>query len=174
MGSGGRTEPSTPVRNAPAGLGKWLSRPPNRLPGLPAPSLCVPGRVVHRRFRWQAAVAHCAAATVSAALCCCAGSTRILRLLFHLPKNTRPPSLCAGPLLARWGNPGRLGYSEASESAQDTLWRLAHQLQQLADVKQWQRDLQVRLDLRATQAGMDEYRRVQHNSAIRSKSGSPN
>jgi hypothetical protein len=44
-------------------------------------------------------------------------------------------------------------------------------VQQLADVKQWQRELQVRLDLRATQAGMDEYKQVQHNSAIRSKSG---
>jgi len=43
------------------------------------------------------------------------------------------------------------------------------QAQQLADVKQWQRDLQVRLDLRAAQAGIDEYKQVQHNSAIRSK-----
>ncbi|MGI4760602.1 MAG: hypothetical protein ACRYF0_07850 [Janthinobacterium lividum] len=41
--------------------------------------------------------------------------------------------------------------------------------EQLADVKQWQRELQVRLDLRAAQAGIDEYKQVQHNSAIRSK-----
>ena len=42
-------------------------------------------------------------------------------------------------------------------------------VRQLADVKQWQRDLQVRLDLRAAQAGLDEYKQVQHGSAIRSK-----
>jgi hypothetical protein len=41
--------------------------------------------------------------------------------------------------------------------------------QQLADVKQWQRELNVRLDLRATQSGLDEYKQVQYNSAIRSK-----
>jgi len=41
--------------------------------------------------------------------------------------------------------------------------------QQLGDVKQWQRDLQVRLDLRAAQASLDEYKQVQHSSAIRSK-----
>jgi hypothetical protein len=41
--------------------------------------------------------------------------------------------------------------------------------QQLADVKQWQKNLQVNLDLRAAQAGIDEYKQVQHNSAIRSK-----
>ncbi|MGI4760520.1 MAG: hypothetical protein ACRYF0_07435 [Janthinobacterium lividum] len=41
--------------------------------------------------------------------------------------------------------------------------------EQLADVKQWQRDLQVRLDLRTAQAGIDEYKQVQHASAIRSK-----
>jgi len=41
--------------------------------------------------------------------------------------------------------------------------------EQLADVKQWQRELQVRLDLRAARAGMDEYKAVEYNSAIRSK-----
>ena len=41
---------------------------------------------------------------------------------------------------------------------------------QLADVKQWQRELNVRLDLRATQSGLDEYKQVQQASAIRSKS----
>jgi hypothetical protein len=41
--------------------------------------------------------------------------------------------------------------------------------QQLADVKQWQKELQVRLDLRAAQAATDEYKQVQHGSAIRSK-----
>jgi len=41
--------------------------------------------------------------------------------------------------------------------------------QQLADVKQWQKDLQVRLDLRAAQAGIDEYKQMQQGSAIRSK-----
>ena len=41
--------------------------------------------------------------------------------------------------------------------------------EQLADVKQWQRQLQMRLDLRAAQAGIEEYKQVQHNSAIRSK-----
>lgn len=40
---------------------------------------------------------------------------------------------------------------------------------QLADVKQWQRDLNVRLDLRATQSGLDEYKQVQAAGAIRSK-----
>jgi hypothetical protein len=43
-------------------------------------------------------------------------------------------------------------------------------VQKLAGVEQWQRELQVRLDLRAAQAGMDEYKQVQHNSAIRSRS----
>jgi hypothetical protein len=41
--------------------------------------------------------------------------------------------------------------------------------QQLADVKQWQDRLQVRLDLRATQSGLDENKRVEHAGAIRSK-----
>jgi hypothetical protein len=41
--------------------------------------------------------------------------------------------------------------------------------QQLADVKNWQRDLNVRLDLRSTQAGLDEYKQVQAAGAIRSK-----
>jgi len=44
------------------------------------------------------------------------------------------------------------------------------QAEQLADVKQWQRDLNVRLDLRATQGGLDEYKQVQQAGAIRSKS----
>ena len=46
--------------------------------------------------------------------------------------------------------------------------------QQLGDVKQWQRELQVRLDLRAAQARTDEYKQVQYNSAIRSKAGPGN
>lgn len=46
--------------------------------------------------------------------------------------------------------------------------------QQLGDVKQWQRELQVRLDLRAAQARTDEYKQVQYNSAIRSKAGPAN
>jgi hypothetical protein len=43
------------------------------------------------------------------------------------------------------------------------------QAEQLAGVKQWQRDLNVRLDLRATQGGLDEYKQVQQAGAIRSK-----
>lgn len=43
------------------------------------------------------------------------------------------------------------------------------QAAQLADVKQWQRDLNVRLDLRAAQGGLDEFKQVQHAGAIRSK-----
>lgn len=43
------------------------------------------------------------------------------------------------------------------------------QAAQLADVKQWQRELNVRLDLRATQSGLDEYKQVQQAGAIRSK-----
>jgi len=35
------------------------------------------------------------------------------------------------------------------------------QAAQLADVKQWQRDLNVRLDLRTTQGGLDAYKQVQ-------------
>jgi hypothetical protein len=41
--------------------------------------------------------------------------------------------------------------------------------QQLANVKQWQRDLTVQLDLRATQSGLDEYKQVAQAGAIRSK-----
>jgi hypothetical protein len=41
--------------------------------------------------------------------------------------------------------------------------------EQLADVKQWQRDLNVRLDLRATQSGLDEYKQVSQAGAIRKK-----
>jgi hypothetical protein len=41
--------------------------------------------------------------------------------------------------------------------------------EQLADVKQWPRDLNVRLDLRATQTGLDEYKPVRQAGAIRSK-----
>jgi hypothetical protein len=40
---------------------------------------------------------------------------------------------------------------------------------QLADVKQWQRELQVRLDLRAAQARIDEHKQVEYDSKIRSK-----
>ena len=41
---------------------------------------------------------------------------------------------------------------------------------QLADVKNWQRQLQV--NLRDTDAGLNEYKQVCHNSAIRSASSS--
>lgn len=41
---------------------------------------------------------------------------------------------------------------------------------QLADVKNWQRQLQVNLNLRDTDAGLNEYKQVRHNSAIRSAS----
>jgi hypothetical protein len=41
--------------------------------------------------------------------------------------------------------------------------------EQLADVKTWQRNLQVNLDLRGAQAATDEVKRVEYNSAIRSK-----
>jgi len=47
-------------------------------------------------------------------------------------------------------------------------------VQQLGDVKQWQRELQVCLDLRAAQVRTDEYKQVQYNSAIRSKAGPGN
>ena len=40
---------------------------------------------------------------------------------------------------------------------------------QLADVKKWQRELQVRLDLRAAQARIDEHKQVEYDSKIRSK-----
>ena len=43
--------------------------------------------------------------------------------------------------------------------------------QQLGDVKQWQDRLQVHLNIRNAQARTDEYKQVQYNSAIRSKSG---
>jgi len=43
------------------------------------------------------------------------------------------------------------------------------QAAQLADVKQWQRELNVRLDLRATKDGLDEYDKVAQAGAIRSK-----
>ena len=38
----------------------------------------------------------------------------------------------------------------------------------LADVKGWQQNLQVHLNLRDTQSGLDEYKQVRQNSAIRS------
>ncbi len=44
------------------------------------------------------------------------------------------------------------------------------QAAQLADVKQWQRELNVRMDLRATKSGLDEYEKVARAGAIRSKS----
>jgi hypothetical protein len=42
--------------------------------------------------------------------------------------------------------------------------------QQLGDVKAWQDRFQVHLNLRDAQHATDEYKRVQYNSAIRSKS----
>jgi hypothetical protein len=41
--------------------------------------------------------------------------------------------------------------------------------EQLADVKAWQKNLQVNLDLRGAQNATDEYKKVQYNSAIRRK-----
>jgi hypothetical protein len=46
--------------------------------------------------------------------------------------------------------------------------------QQLGDVKGWQDRLQVHLNIRDAQARTDEYKQVQYNSAIRSKSGPTN
>ncbi|MGI4873356.1 MAG: hypothetical protein ACRYFX_19535 [Janthinobacterium lividum] len=42
-------------------------------------------------------------------------------------------------------------------------------VQQLSDVRTWQRNLQVQLNLREAQARTDEFKQVQYNSAIRSK-----
>ncbi len=39
---------------------------------------------------------------------------------------------------------------------------------QLADVKTWQRQLQVNLNLRDTDAGLNEHKQVRQDSAIRS------